>query len=38
MRYNFCRIHASLCVIPAMAAGMSDHIWSLEELVGLLTA
>lgn len=34
--YNFCRVHSSLCVTPAMEAGLSDHMWSLEELIGLL--
>jgi hypothetical protein len=36
MHYNFCRIHKSLRVTPAMEAGLTDHVWSLEELVGLL--
>jgi hypothetical protein len=27
MHYNFCRIHATLRVTPAMEAGISDHIW-----------
>jgi hypothetical protein len=36
MHYNFCRIHSSLRVTPAMEAGISGHVWSLEELVGLL--
>ena len=36
MFYNFCRIHSSLRVTPAMASGVSDHVWSLEEIVGLL--
>jgi len=30
---NFVRIHSSLCVTPAMAAGVSDRLWSLDELV-----
>jgi IS1 family transposase len=34
--YNFCRIHKTLRVTPAMAAGVSDHVWSLEEVVQLL--
>jgi IS1 family transposase len=34
--YNFCRVHGTLRVTPAMEAGLSDHIWSLEELIGLL--
>jgi hypothetical protein len=36
MHYNFCRIHQSLHVTPAMEAGVSDHVWSLEEIIGLL--
>jgi len=34
--YNFCRVHQTLRVTPAMEAGLADHIWSLTELVGLL--
>ena len=34
-RYNFCRIHGSLRITPAMAVGVSDRVWSLEELVNL---
>lgn len=33
---NFCRIHQSLRVTPAMAAGISDHVWEISDLVGLL--
>jgi IS1 family transposase len=36
MYYNFAKIHQTLRVTPAMEAGVSDHVWSLEELVGLL--
>lgn len=36
MHYNYCRIHSTLRVTPAMEAGISDHVWSIEELVGLL--
>jgi hypothetical protein len=36
MYYNFCRIHQSLRVTPAMEAGVSDHVWSLEEVIALL--
>jgi len=36
MYYNFCRVHQTLRVTPAMEAGISDHVWSLEELVALL--
>ena len=38
MHYNFARIHGTLRVTPAMAAGVSSHVWSLEEIVGLLDA
>jgi transposase-like protein/IS1 family transposase len=31
--YNFCRVHKSLRVTPAMAAGISDHVWSVGELL-----
>jgi IS1 family transposase len=36
MHYNFCRIHGSLRVTPAMEAGVADHVWSLEEIIALL--
>jgi hypothetical protein len=36
MYYNFARIHQTLRVTPAMEAGISDHVWSLEEIVNLL--
>jgi hypothetical protein len=38
MHYNFCKIHQTLRVTPAMEAGITDHVWSLEELVALLDA
>lgn len=31
--YNFCRIHKSLKITPAMAAGVTDRLWSLEDIV-----
>lgn len=31
--YNFCRIHRSLRVTPAMEAGITDHVWTLDELI-----
>jgi len=34
--YNFCRVHQTLRVTPAMESGFSDHIWTLQELVSLL--
>jgi IS1 family transposase len=38
MHYNFCRPHQSLGrkTTPAMAAGISDHVWTLREIAGLL--
>jgi IS1 family transposase len=36
MYYNFCRIHQTLRVTPAMEAGVSQHLWSLEEIISLL--
>jgi len=38
MFYNFGRIHKSLRVTPAMAAGATDHVWSLEEIAALVPA
>jgi IS1 family transposase len=35
MFYNFARIHKTLRVTPAMQVGISDHVWSLEEIAGL---
>jgi hypothetical protein len=36
--YNFGRIHKTLRVTPAVAAGLTDHVWTLEELAGLMEA
>jgi IS1 family transposase len=36
LHYNFARIHKTLRVTPAMEAGLANHVWSLEEIVGLL--
>lgn len=36
MHYNFCRIHSTLRVTPAMQAGVADHVWSIEEIIDLL--
>jgi IS1 family transposase len=36
MYCNFARIHQTLRVTPAMEAGISNHAWSIEEIVGLL--
>jgi len=34
--YNFCRVHQTLRVTPAMEAGLTDHVWNIEELLALL--
>jgi IS1 family transposase len=34
--YNWCRIHQSLRVTPAMEAGLTDHVWELDELISVL--
>ena len=31
--YNFCRVHKSLRVTPAMAAKITDHVWNIAELL-----
>ncbi len=31
--YNFCRVHQTLRVTPAMQAGLTDHVWELGELL-----
>ena len=36
MHYNFGRIHKTLRVTPAMEAEVADHVWSLEEIAGLI--
>lgn len=36
--YNFVRLHRSLRITPAMAAGVSDHLWSMEELIERIDA
>lgn len=36
MYYNFCRIHKSLRITPAMAAGVTDHVWSIDEIIALV--
>ena len=34
--YNFCRVHTTLRVTPAMEAGLTDHVWTLAEMCSLL--
>jgi hypothetical protein len=36
--YNFCRIHKSLRVTPAMAGGVTDKLWTMEDIVALMDA
>jgi len=36
LHYNFCRVHQTLGTTPAVAAGVADHVWSIDELVGLV--
>ena len=35
MHYNFARIHKTLRITPAMASGLTEHVWSLEEIADL---
>lgn len=37
MHYNFCRVHQTLRVTPAMEAGIADHVWTLEEIIALVS-
>lgn len=37
MHYNFCRVHNTLRVTPAMEAGLTDHVWEIEELINRCT-
>lgn len=36
MYYNFCRIHQTLRVTPAMAAGVTDRLWTISDIIALL--
>ena len=36
MHYNFVRVHKTLGTTPAVAAGVADHVWTIDELIGLL--
>lgn len=36
MYYNFGRVHKTLRVTPAMEAGLTDHVWTLEEIAALM--
>lgn len=35
--YNFCRVHKSINVTPAMEAGVSDFVWDIEDMIRLLS-
>ena len=35
--YNFCRVHETLRVTPAMALGVTDHVWSIAEMIEAAT-
>ena len=36
--YNFVRVHQTLRTTPAMAANLTDHVWSLEEMLSAVTS
>lgn len=36
MHYNYCRKHQTIGTSPAVKAGLADHVWTLDELIGLL--
>ncbi len=36
--YNFARVHQTLGTTPAVAAGVTDHVWTLDEMIALLAA
>jgi IS1 family transposase len=36
MHYNFCRVHQTLGATPAVAAGVTDHVWKIDEIIALL--
>lgn len=36
MHYNFCRVHQTLRVTPAMEAGITDHVWTIAEMLSIL--
>lgn len=35
--FNFCRVHSAHKQTPAQAAGLTDHVWSIEELLGFVS-
>ena len=36
MYYNFCRIHQTLRVTPAMAAKVTDRLWDIDDILNLI--
>ena len=36
--YGFCRVHSTITKTPAMAAGLTDHVWSVRELLETMAA
>jgi hypothetical protein len=36
VHYNFCRVHQTLRVTPAMQAGLMNRVWEIEDVIGLL--
>src|SRR5438270_11680731 len=36
MYYNFCRVHQTLRVTPAMESGLASHVWTIEEICSLV--
>jgi len=36
MHRNFCRVHQTLGTAPAVVAGVTDHVWKLDEIIALL--
>ena len=38
MYYNFCRIHRTLKITPAMAAGVTERLWEIGDIVKLIEA
>jgi IS1 family transposase len=38
MHYNFCRIHQTLRVTPAMSANVTDHLWEIDDIISPLNS
>jgi hypothetical protein len=36
MYYNFARVHMTIKTTPAVASGVADHLWSIEEIIALM--